>query len=836
MPWGWERWVFGVTALAVGSGGLVFARSMPVEGLLGMAGIGWVLVGGVRFGVPDGGWAVPLRLGIYGGAACVGVAVAMVFWSVLDAEFTAVGWRRVLELPEAAAAVDGQLEGMRRLTPWLGGLLGLCAGYWWVKTALGAVVDRGNRRALGRKARAGIWGRNVGRLRRARVGMRVGVRRVTGAMGSGAARWMLPVVVVGAGAAGWVFADAMPVEGLLGMVLIGWAVVLGAWFAIPEERSTAVVRLAVYLAGGCVGVGVLMVFWSAWAAYLPGNVWRAALAFPGALVRVDAELDGVRRLTPWIGATLGFFAWFFAIAVSMTVVFGVGGLEQGRKRSESELFGKSRFMARRKLREMTAHGGIVLGAMDKGGRGELVSYPLEGAIVTTAPPRTGKTALLAANLLGKGDLGFVKGSTVIMDPRGELFFVTAERRKAMGRNVVLADPFGVVRELKAEFKGRVRVPEVESVRFNPLDFVRQSDQAVADIRALLEGLLTQPARQEADNSRHFYDSARAVISGVIGYVLWMGRGHEAGALPFEHVRKWVTPTKAEETLMRQGVAADANVGFGLTKDSLDRMDRVGGAEGGSTFSTIANQLDWLQVPELRESTAVSTFDPMTLADGNTDLFLVVPESRLEVSKAWIRLWVVVANAVAERKLDHAGITIVLDEAPRLGFLKPVMDSFYMASGKGIRFWFFTQAKSAADAVYQRENMAIIFDLAEVLQVLGFPRANADFAESISKAIGHATFVNTSRNETGTVDGDDVLRREQSAQSGVNRALVKERLVSAEDLMMLDVDEQIVLTNSKVVGRDAMKLFVVRYWERADMRKLAAPNPYVLRKESERVAA
>ena len=266
------------------------------------------------------------------------------------------------------------------------------------------------------------------------------------------------------------------------------------------------------------------------------------------------------------------------------------------------------------------------------------------------------------------------------------------------------------------------------------------------------------------------------------------------------------------------------------------MDKVGQAEGGSNYSTIANQVDWLQIPELERSTGASTFDPMVLTEGNTDLFVVVPERMLEESKPWMRLWVVVANAVAERKLDHAGITIVIDEAPRLGYLKPVVDSFFMAAGKGIRYQIYAQTKSAMDAVFQRENMEIITDLAEVFQVLDFPRANPEFADRVSKMIGNATFVNTSRSEQGTVSGEDVLRRQQSVQSGMNQSLVKERLIPAEELMMLDVDEQIVLTNSKVAGREAMKLFLVRYWERADMKALAAPNPYVLRKEAEQRVA
>ena len=648
--------------------------------------------------------------------------------------------------------------------------------------------------------------------------------------------WMWPVGAVVMGAGFWFAVDRFPVEVLLGGVLGGWAMLLVAWLAIPEERVTAPLRLGIYVAGGCLGTAVVMVYWSMWGVYLGGNLWQGLLRLPGAVIRVDAQFEGVRRLTPWIGGTLGFFGWYFAIVVAMGLLFGLGRSETGKQRGQSEVFGRSKFMVRKALRQMSKEGGVILGAVEKGGRAELVSYPLEGAAVTFAPPRTGKTSLIAANLLGVGKMGLQKGSTVLMDPRGELFFVCAERRKAMGRNVVLVDPFGVIEDLKAQFKGRIRVPDVTPVTFNPLDFVRVSDNAVGDIRALLDGVLTPPARQSADNSRHFYEQARSIISGMMGLVLWMGKDHEDGALPFEVVRLLMTPSKDEEAAMRQEVAADPNVGFGLTKDAFDRMDRVGQAEGGSTFSSIANQLDWLQIPELRMSVRTSMFDPMALADGNTDLFLVVPEERLEVSKAWIRLWVVVANAVAGRKLDHRGITMVIDEFPRLGFLKPVMDSFYMAAGKGIRYWLFTQSKSAGDAVYQRENMAIIGDLAEVLQYLEFPRGNPEFAEAVSKAIGHATFVNTSRNEVGTVEGDDVLRREKSSQSGVNRALVKERVMSPEDLMTLDVDEQIVLTNSKSVGRDAMHLWLVRYWERADMRNLAAPNPYVLRKDSERVGA
>ena len=87
-----------------------------------------------------------------------------------------------------------------------------------------------------------------------------------------------------------------------------------------------------------------------------------------------------------------------------------------------------------------------------------------------------------------------------------------------------------------------------------------------------------------------------------------------------------------------------------------------------------------------------------------------------------------------------------------------------------------------------------------------------------------------------MSGADLLRRQQSSQEGVNESLTKERLVTPEELMMLGVDEQVIVTNSKVAGREAMRLGLLRYWERKDMQGLAKPNPYVLRKDAEQEAA
>ena len=90
-----------------------------------------------------------------------------------------------------------------------------------------------------------------------------------------------------------------------------------------------------------------------------------------------------------------------------------------------------------------------------------------------APPRAGKGATIALNLLAPGDLGF-RGSTVIVDPRGELWCIAARRRREMGRRVLLLDPFSVV-EGHAQRFPKTHLADVQSATYNPLDFIRGND-------------------------------------------------------------------------------------------------------------------------------------------------------------------------------------------------------------------------------------------------------------------------------------------------------------------------------------------------------------------------
>lgn len=210
--------------------------------------------------------------------------------------------------------------------------------------------------------------------------------------------------------------------------------------------------------------------------------------------------------------------------------------------------------------------------------------------------------------------------------------------------------------------------------------------------------------------------------------------------------------------------------------------------------------------------------------------MVAPEELLDHVRGWIRLWITIPNAVSARRALERDLLVVLDEMPRLGYLKPVMDGYNMAAGKGIHFWSFAQSISALDAAWGKENRTTLTHLAEVVQVLGFPRMDADGAEELSKAIGSATWESRSENVSGTVQEGRLMASSQS-QADETVSTVKERLVTPDDLMTMGPDEQYVVATAKDMPRDALHLRHARYWARPDSRRLADPNPFVLRKRA-----
>ena len=638
-----------------------------------------------------------------------------------------------------------------------------------------------------------------------------------------AAGAILPPV---AAAAWWEIAPDAAVEHRLPVLAVTLAAGFGVFFASTREARHLAPRLGLFVA--------VLVVCAAEAWFGIGRGIADGRLTPGTLARWFAWKTATWQqtfllLAPPLGILL---AAIMIVELALTGAAARWGTAQERRRSRSTLYGRARLMGQADRRQLARGAGLLLGQATRRPRSPLIAWPLEGSAITLAPPRTGKGATIALNLLSPGGRG-PRGSTIVIDPRGESYCIAARRRRDMGRNVLLVDPFGVVEAHAASFGDDLDLGHTTSECYNPLDFIRtESDaEAVRDIGVLLDALLTPPRSDNQNTSQHFYESAREIIGGFIAWVRF-----KEERCNLERVRELLAMTADELTVFRDRVAAEAPFCGGMSLKAVDRRLSVGPEEAGSQASTVANQLAFLSQPSLLGNSARSTFDPAVVSQGDTDLFIVVPDDMIDQVRGWLRLWVTIPNAIPVRRNLDMDLLLIIDEMPRLGFLKPVMDAYNLAAGKGVHFWCFAQSVSALDSTWGREARKTLIDLAEVVQVLGFPRTDTAGAEELAKAIGHATFESSSQSRSGTVSEQRLLMASSQIQAGESTQLVREYLVQPDQLMTMSPDEQYVIAAGKTVSRDALHLHHARYWTRPDCRTLADPNPFVVRKRTGGLAA
>ena len=620
--------------------------------------------------------------------------------------------------------------------------------------------------------------------------------------------------VPGAGLAWWLWTERPDPE-LRGWALAGMAAASLAVLLFTElKRGGLGWKIGVW--GPTAAIAAMSIAIDT-APFLLAGEFGGVLALAGG----SAAIDAFRLAAPLLIAPLLGFLWLVALLTALT---GAGRVAR-RRRSKSELHGASKLMGARHLRKLARRqDGILLGQTGPGSRAPLAVWPLEGHAVTIAPPRTGKGALIAANMLAPDGRGW-QGSTVTIDPRGELYPIVARRRRELGREVILLDPYGVI-DRHREQHPHCHLPRfVKKHTYNPLDFLRGEEKAVQDVDVLAQGLLTPPAN-DGGNSRHFHESAKRLISG---HIAWAAYGAEKEKRNLAHVFDNLSAgPDRRSALMAQILEGDMFAG-GLAHRAMESEQAIGKQESGSNYTTIANQMQFLAHPEIQAQTAASTFDPHDLAEGNMDIFVVVPEEVLKAARPWLRLWIAIPFAVAARRSLKKDMLVVMDEMPAVGYLEPVMDAWRTGAGRGVHFWAFAQALSGIDGSWGKQRRQEMIDLSEVVQILGWSRADAAGAEEVSKAIGHATFEGYTQTSSGTPMGRSVLLAANKVTTGDSRNLVKERIVRPEDLVMMKPDEQYVIAASKELPRDAMRLANTRYWEHAALSADADPNPYVERK-------
>lgn len=391
---------------------------------------------------------------------------------------------------------------------------------------------------------------------------------------------------------------------------------------------------------------------------------------------------------------------------------------------EGERFGTARFARHDELNGYRGGQGLYIG----GG----YVFKDKGHILTVAGTRGGKgTNLIIPNLLG---LGGYQGSWVVIDPKGENAAITARYQRETGKQVVILNPWNLLGE---------HLGEAQS--YNPLDLLADTSSIhlVDDAHIIAEMLVPV---EKGDKNRFFTDTARSIVTGLIMQIVTTQEGDDR---TLSTLWRWarLAGDDWDELVARMRLNADPVNGEIIRNsgNEIVKLMEAGEETFGSILSSVLQATDFLKSPALQKSLR-SGYDPTTLSDGDTSLYIIIPADKLQSHARWLRLIVTTTLRAVVRK-PNKRVTFLLDEFAALGYLPEIETALSTYAGFEITVWPILQSLIQLQGLYG-ENWETFTANTTIRQ---FFTINDNFsANYVSAAIGQTSHVITKRGLFGSI--------------------------------------------------------------------------------------
>jgi type IV secretion system protein VirD4 len=347
-----------------------------------------------------------------------------------------------------------------------------------------------------------------------------------------------------------------------------------------------------------------------------------------------------------------------------------------------------------------------------------VRYDGDAPLITVAPTGAGKgvSAVIPTALTYPGPM-------VIVDPKGEVFGVTAEARRRMGHKVVCIAPFST----QWEHAGGTSQTAIGAL--NPLDLIDlRSDVAVDDVQSLATAMTGSLIGKDP-----FWDEcARQVIAAMI---LWIKCYAPEGAAHLGTLRRMVN--QAKDDLNATLTAMQASAGFNrLAAEGANLLSNMAELTHASVVATVRAHLAFLSSSNAVASLASSSVTIREIVDGDpVSIYIVLPPERLESHRKLLRLWLTTIISAISRRTARPDLPtlLLIDEAAQLGELDALRTAVTLMRGYGLTTWTFWQSVAQMQRVYP--DFGSLLDNAGVIQVFG--ASNAPAARAIEEITGYS---------------------------------------------------------------------------------------------------
>ena len=361
--------------------------------------------------------------------------------------------------------------------------------------------------------------------------------------------------------------------------------------------------------------------------------------------------------------------------------------------------------------------------------------------------RAGKfISVIAPNLLN------YSGSTFVIDPKGEAALLTAQRRRQMGQEIHIFDPFG---RIAASAKADATLREMARASYwNPVSLLvpddfsadaatghiltaRLSPSLISDVGLLADSFVVAEANSE---NVHWDESSKSLIAAGLAYTAtspWMpaedrhlitlrrllllgermtdpetGETTEGLTELFtafaDAGRRWENFAATLAADPAQQAIALALAAF-LRGASVDLQGR--GEELPSVLSFARRHTAFLDLPELRtvlcggEGRRPLDLALLRHAEKKISVFLCLPVGRLSACNRWLRMITTFALELAERASESVPPSVpqtlfLLDEFPVMGYMKNIEDAIGAIAGFGVKLFLVVQDLNQLRAIYR----------------------------------------------------------------------------------------------------------------------------------------
>jgi type IV secretion system protein VirD4 len=454
-------------------------------------------------------------------------------------------------------------------------------------------------------------------------------------------------------------------------------------------------------------------------------------------------------------------------------------------------------------------------------------------LITIAQTRSGKgVSLIIPNLLN------YRGAVLVVDPKGENAWITAEyRRKVLGQKTVIVDPWG---EVHTGYGSKVGV--VESIaNFNPLSILKPgSDDFIDDLSYLADALIIS----ESTKDPYWDNTARELWAGLMAFVV--EHPAYAATASLSLARKLLQ--KPSDVFQRM---IETAIGLGPDSVAAMKLAQFLNPEKttsiASVISAAKTQTTFLDSPPLNRSMQNSDFSFDELCGGNISIYLVLPYDKLQTHGRWLRLLVSVAiRAVARgrggsrlpdvsRPKAAAGLPalFMLDEFGTIGNLSVVANSYGLMAGLGMIMWTFSQDINQLKRDYPQHWETFI---ANSLAVTCFGVMDNTTAQYVSTMLGIQTIqqqnvsttVSTQKAPLGPNQSIFANRTSTSTSTNTSVQTLSRSLLNPDEVRGLSGDHCLIMGRfAPIRGRRII------YHEDWDLLHRSRPDPQFPRTENVR---